>query len=102
MLATISFSLLHFRLLSKTLKIKIYKTRIVPVVLNGCETWSLTPRAEYRLRVFEKYLDLKREEVAGGWRKQHNEGLHNLYLSPNMEWVGHEARMGKLKVHIKF
>jgi hypothetical protein len=41
------------RLLFKNLKIKIYKTIILPVVLYGCETWSLTLREEHRLRVFE-------------------------------------------------
>ena len=41
-------------LLSKKLKIKIYRTIILPVVLYGCETWSLTLRDERRLRVFEK------------------------------------------------
>jgi len=42
-----------FSLLSKNLKIKMYRTIILPVVLYGCETWSLTLREERRLRVFE-------------------------------------------------
>jgi transposase len=47
-------------------------------VLYGCETWSLTLREEYRLRVFEKRVlreifELKRDEVTGGWRKLHKE-----------------------------
>jgi hypothetical protein len=46
-------SLLSSRLLSRGLKIKIYRTIILPVVLYGCETWSLTLREESRLRVFE-------------------------------------------------
>jgi hypothetical protein len=46
-------NLLSSRLLSKDLKIRIYKTVILPVVLYGCETWSLTLREEHRLRVFE-------------------------------------------------
>ena len=46
-------TLLSSRLFSKNLKIKIYKTIILPVVLYGCETWSLTLREESRLRVFE-------------------------------------------------
>jgi hypothetical protein len=46
-------NLLSSRLISKNLKIKIYKTVILPVVLYGCETWSLTLREEYRLSVFE-------------------------------------------------
>jgi hypothetical protein len=54
------------------------------VVLYGCETWSLTLRKEHRLRVFEKRVlrrifRTKREEVAGGWRRLHNEDLHKLY-----------------------
>jgi hypothetical protein len=46
-------SLLSSRLLSRNVKVKIYKTVILPVVLYGCETWSLTLREEHRLRVFE-------------------------------------------------
>jgi hypothetical protein len=58
------------------------------VVLYGCETWSLTIREEQWLRVFEKRVlkrifRPKRDEVAGDWRKQHNEELRNLYSSPN-------------------
>jgi hypothetical protein len=57
-------------------------------VLYGCETWSLTLRKEQRLRVFEnrvlrRIFGPKREEVVGGWRRLHNEKLHNLYASPN-------------------
>jgi len=85
MLATILFSLL-FSYLSKNLKIKI--SIVLPVVLYGCETWSLTVREENRLRVFEnvvlrRIFGTKKEEVAGGWRRLHNEELHNLYASPN-------------------
>jgi hypothetical protein len=79
------------------------------VVLYGCEIWSLTIREEHRLRVFEnrvlrKIFGLKRDEVIGGWRKLHNEELHNLYCSPSiiriiksrrMRWVGHVAGMGE-------
>jgi hypothetical protein len=46
-------SLLSYRLLSRNAKVKIYKTTIIPVVLYGCETWSLTLREEHRLRMFE-------------------------------------------------
>jgi hypothetical protein len=65
-------------------KIKIYKTVILPVVLYGCETLSLTLREEHRLRVFENRVlriifGPKRDEVTGGWRKLHNEELHGLY-----------------------
>jgi hypothetical protein len=64
-------------LLSKNLKIKIYRTVILPVVLYGCETWLLTLREERRLRVFENrvlrgILGSKRDEVTGEWRKLHN------------------------------
>ena len=55
-------NLLPFRLLSKNLKIKIKRTIILPVVLYGCETWSLKLREERRLRVFK--MDLR--EVGGG------------------------------------
>ena len=64
-------------LLSKKLKIKIYRTIILPVVLYGCESWSLTLRDERRLRVFEnrvlrRVFGPKRDEVTGEWRKLHN------------------------------
>jgi hypothetical protein len=52
-------------LLSKYLKIKIYRTIILPVVLYGCETWSLTLREELRLRVLRRIFGPKREEVIG-------------------------------------
>jgi hypothetical protein len=59
------------------------ETIILPVVLYGCGTWSLTLREEHRLRVFEnrvlrRIFGSKRDEVTGGWRKLHNEELHNL------------------------
>jgi hypothetical protein len=99
---------LSSRLISKNLKIKIYKTVILPVVLYRCETWSLTLREEHRLRVFEnrvlrKIFGPKREED-DSWKKFHNDELHNLYSSSNivrviksrrMRWAGHVARMGE-------
>ena len=102
-------NLLSSRLLSKNLKIKIYRTIILPIVLYGCETWSLTLREERKLRVFENMLlrrifGPKREEVTGEWRRLHNEELNGLYSSPNivrvtksrrMRWAGHVARMGE-------
>jgi hypothetical protein len=71
------------RLLSKKLKTITYKTIILPVVLYGCETWSLTIKEERRFKVFEnrvlrRMFKPKRAEVAGGWRKLHNEELHKL------------------------
>jgi len=70
-------------LLSKKLKIKIYRTIILPVVLYGCETWSPTLKEERRLRVFEnrvlrRVFVPKRDEVTGEWRKLHNEELNYL------------------------
>jgi hypothetical protein len=64
----------------------IYKNIILPVVLNGYKTWSLTLREERRLRVFENRLlrrifGSKRDEVMRDWRKLHNEELHNLCSS---------------------
>jgi hypothetical protein len=54
------------------------------VVLYGCETWSLTLKEEHTLRVLRKKFGPKRDEVTGGWRKLHNEELHNLYSSPSI------------------
>jgi hypothetical protein len=77
--------------------------------LYGCETWSLALREEHRLTVFKKKVlrrifGSKTDEVTGGWRKQHNEELRDLYSSPSiirtiksrrMRWAGHVARMGE-------
>jgi hypothetical protein len=81
-------SLLPSCLLSRNVKVKICKTIIVPVVLCGCETWSLTLREEHRLRVFEnrflrRIFRPKRDGVTGEWRKLHIEEHHNLYSSPD-------------------
>ena len=70
------------------MKIKIYKTIILPVVLYDCETWSLTLRKECRQRVFEnrilrRIFGLKRDEN-GECRRLHNEELHSLCRSPNI------------------
>ncbi|KAJ4427344.1 hypothetical protein ANN_24964 [Periplaneta americana] len=79
--------LLSSSLLSKNLKVRIYKTVILPVVLYGCETWTLTLREEQRLRVFENNRTIfgaKRDEVTREWRKLHNAELHGLYSSPDL------------------
>ena len=102
-------NLLSSRLLSKNLKIKIYRIIILPFVLYGCETWSLTLREERKLRVFEnmvlrRIFEPRRDEVTGEWRRLHNEELNDLYSSPNivrviksrrMRWAEHVARMGE-------
>jgi hypothetical protein len=91
------------------LKIIIYKTIILPVVLYECETWSLTLKGEHRLRVFEnrvlrRIFEPKRDEVTVEWIKLHNEEFRDLYSSPSiiriiksrrMRWAGHVARVGK-------
>jgi hypothetical protein len=92
----------------KNLKIKVNKTIILPFVLYGCETWSLTLGKEHGLRVFENRMLMRifgpKREEDGSWRKLHNEELHRLYSSPNfvraiklrrMRWTGHVTRMGE-------
>jgi hypothetical protein len=76
----------------------MFKTIILPVVLYGCETCSLTLREEHRLRVFEnrvlrRIFGLKRDEVTGEWRKLHNEELHDLYSSPSIIRIIRSRRM---------
>jgi hypothetical protein len=101
-------NLLSSRLISKNLMIKIYKTVIFPVVLYGCEIWSLTLRDDRKLRVFENRVLRKRfgprRKEDGMWRTLHNDELHNLYSSLNivrviksrrMRFAGHVARMGE-------
>ncbi|KAJ4428527.1 hypothetical protein ANN_24571 [Periplaneta americana] len=101
----------YAHLLSKNLKVGIYETVILPVVLYGCETWTLTLREGQKLRVFEnkvlrKIFGAKRDEVTGEWRKLHNAELHALYSSPGivrntksrrLKWAGHVTRMGKTR-----
>jgi hypothetical protein len=102
-------NLSSFRLLSKNTKIKVHWTIILPVVLYGCETWSLILWEEQRLTVFEnrvlrKIFGPKRDKVTEEWRTLHNEKLNGLYSSPNIiqvitsrriRWVGHIAHMGE-------
>ena len=97
-----------FQFAIQKFKDRIYRTIILPVVLYGCETWSLTWREEHRLRVFEnrvlrRVFGPKRYEVTGECRKLHNEELNDLYSLPNivrvvksrrMSWAGHVPRMG--------
>jgi len=82
MLAIIRCRILSSSLLSKNLKIKIYRTIILPVVFYACETWSLTLREDRRLRVLEnrvlRIFGPKRDEVTGEWRKLHIERLNDL------------------------
>ena len=70
-------NLLSSSLLSKKLKIKIYRTIILPVVLYGCENWSLTLRV-FENRVLRRIFGPKRDGVTGEWRKLHNEELNDL------------------------
>jgi hypothetical protein len=91
-------NLLSSGLLSKNIRIRIYKTIILPVVLYGCETWSLTLREEHRLRVFEnrvlrRIFGPKGQEVMGEWRKLHNEDLRDLYTSPSIIRIIKARRM---------
>jgi hypothetical protein len=85
----------------------MHKTIILPVVLYGCETLSLTLREKHRLRMFEnrvlrRIFGPMRDEVTREWRKLHSEELHKLYFSPNiirqiksrrMRWAGHVTCM---------
>jgi len=102
-------NLLSSKLLSKNLKIKIYRTITLPVVLYACETWALTLREERKLRVFENMVLRRifgpgRDKVRGEWRRLHNEVLNDFYSSHNivrviklrrMRWAGHVAHMGE-------
>jgi hypothetical protein len=102
-------NLLSSCLLSKNVRVRIYMTIILLVVLYGCETWSLTVMEEHKLNVFEnrvltRIFGSKRDGVTGGWRKLYNEELHNLYSSPStiriiksrrMRWAGHAAQIGE-------
>jgi hypothetical protein len=75
------------------------------------KNWSLTLREERRLRVLRRIFGPKRDEVTVGWRKLHNEQLHNLYSSPSiirmvklrtMRWAWHVARMGRRGMRVGY
>jgi len=101
--------LLSSSVLSKNLKTKTYSTTILPVVLYGCETWSLTLKEELRLRIFgnralRRIFGPKKDMVRGEWRKLYNEELNDLYSLPNifrliklrkMRWAGQVVRLGE-------
>ena len=83
----LSFGAASSSFLSKNLKITIYRTIILPIVVYGCETWSLTLREERRFREFENRVLRRiygpmRDNVTGEWRKIHNEELNDMYSSP--------------------
>jgi hypothetical protein len=109
MLAAIWSRVFCLSTLPRILKVKICKTINTPVVLFGCESWSLALMEEHRMRMFEidvprRIFGLKGDEVTGEWRKLHKQELYNLYSSPDiirqiktrrMRWAGHVARMGE-------
>jgi hypothetical protein len=105
-------NLLSSNFLSKNLKIEIHRTLILPVILNGCETWLLTLTEErwlrFENRVLRRIFGPKRDEVTGEWRKLHYEELNDIYSSLTkvrviksriMRWSGHVARMGREETH---
>ena len=85
-----------FILLSKNIKFQVYRNIIFPVVLFGCEMWSVILMEEHRHRVFQnnmlrRIFWYERDEVTGDWRRSQNEELHDRYCSPIMRLVGHVA-----------
>jgi hypothetical protein len=108
-------NLLPASLIFKNIKITVYRTINLPVVLYGCETWLLTLREERRLRVFEnrvlrRIFGPMRDDVTWEWRMLQNE-INELYTSPKivwvtksrrMRWVGYVACMGKRRGAYRF
>jgi len=102
-------NLVSSSLILKIINIKTYRTVVLPVVLYGCETWSLTLREERRMRMIENRVLRRtfgpmRDEITGEWRKLHTEEPNDLYSSRNifrfiksrrMRWAGHVPRMGE-------
>jgi hypothetical protein len=107
MFSSFGIEILPCNLLPKNINIKTYRTLILPVLLYGCKTWSLTLREERRLRVYEnkvltKVFEPKRDKVTRNWRRLHRDELYDLYPSPNMirviktrrmRWAGHVAHI---------
>jgi hypothetical protein len=107
---------MRMKCMNQESEIEIESGIILPVVVCGCKTWSLTLREGRRMRVFEnrvlrRIFGPKRDEVTGEWRKLHNEELNDLDSLPNivrvrkssrMRWAGHTASMGRGEVYTGF
>ena len=96
--------MLSYSLLSKNMKIKLYRTIVLPAVYYGCETWSLTLREEHMQRALRRIFGPKRDKVTREWRKLHKEELNELHSSLNdvqvikirrMRQAGHVACIGE-------
>ena len=94
-------NLLSCSLLSKNIKIMIYRTIILRVILYGCDTLSLTLREERRLRVFEnrvprRLFESKRDEETAEWIKHHTEGLYDLYVLLTKYYSGDQTEKNEM------
>lgn len=99
-------NLLSSYFLPKNIKMKIYRTIMLPVVWYGYETWSLIFREKHGLKVLDnrivrKIFEPKREKVAGGWRKLYSEQLHELYSLRSIIWVI-KSRRRRLAGHSEY
>ena len=88
-MVSINEDILSSSFLPRNVKIKIYRTIILPVVLYGCKTWSFKLREEHKLRVFEnrvlrRICGPRRDEIRGEWRRLHNKELHVAYSSQDI------------------